>query len=98
MARDSANHEAMIARLLSRPFTIPIPGYSCEFQHFHLFFLFLISVIEVSGRVLGMARSRMRVAMFDPYAENAVVLYAPPPLSVHEQMNLKEEEKLVRRL
>ncbi|KIH51475.1 hypothetical protein ANCDUO_18439 [Ancylostoma duodenale] len=77
MARDSANHEAMIAKLLSRPFTIPIPGYS------------------LSGRVLGMARSRMRVAMFDPYAENAVVLYAPPPLSVHEQMNMKEEEKLV---
>ncbi|EYC24388.1 hypothetical protein Y032_0014g2480 [Ancylostoma ceylanicum] len=77
MARDSANHEAMIAKLLSRPFTIPLPGYS------------------LSGRVLGMARSRMRVAMFDPYAENAVVLYAPPPLSVHEQMNMKEEEKLV---
>ncbi|CAJ0595354.1 unnamed protein product [Cylicocyclus nassatus] len=77
MARDSAEHEAMIARLLSRPFTIPIPGYS------------------LSGRVLGMARSRMRVAMFDPYAENAVVLYAPPSLSAHEQMNMKEEDKLV---
>ncbi|ETN86187.1 protein, SNF2 family [Necator americanus] len=77
MARDSAEHEAMIARLLSRPFTIPIPGYT------------------LSGRVLGMARSRIRVAMFDPYAENAVVLYAPPPLSAHEEMNMKEEDKLV---
>ncbi|VDM77222.1 unnamed protein product [Strongylus vulgaris] len=77
MARDSAEHEAMIARLLSRPFTIPIAGYS------------------LSGRILGMARSRMRVAMFDPYAENAVVLYAPPPLSAHEQLNMKEEDKLV---
>lgn len=77
MARDAAEHEAMIARLLSRPFTIPLPGYS------------------LSGRVLGMARSRMRVAMFDPYAENAVVLYTPPPLSAHEMMNMKEEDKLV---
>lgn len=37
----------------------------------------------------------MRVAMFDPYAENAVVLYTPPPLSAHEMMNMKEEDKLV---
>ncbi|KJH48017.1 protein, SNF2 family [Dictyocaulus viviparus] len=49
----------------------------------------------LSGRVLGMARSRIRVAMFDPYAENAVVLYTPAPLSVHDSMNIKEEDKKV---
>ncbi|KAK6045851.1 helicase protein [Cooperia oncophora] len=62
MTRDAAEHEAMIARLLSRPFTIPLAGYS------------------LSGRVLGMARSRMRVAMFDPYAENAVVHVVVDPV------------------
>lgn len=75
--RDAVEHEKAIARILSRPFTIPLAGYS------------------LSGRVLGMARSRMRVAMFDPYAENAVVLYTPPPLSAHDHMSLKEEDKKV---
>ncbi|VDM54624.1 unnamed protein product [Angiostrongylus costaricensis] len=42
-----------------------------------------------------MARSRMKVAMFDPYAENAVVLYTPPPLSAHDHLSIKEEDKKV---
>ncbi|KAJ1361154.1 Class II histone deacetylase complex subunits 2 and 3 [Parelaphostrongylus tenuis] len=54
-----------------------------------------LSGYSLSGRVLGMARSRMRVAMFDPYAENAVVLYTPPPLSAHDQMSMKEEDRKV---
>ncbi|XGW22218.1 hypothetical protein V3C99_004876 [Haemonchus contortus] len=73
VTRGAAEHEVMIARLLSRPFTIPLAGYS------------------LSGRVLGMARCRRHVSMFDPYAENAVVLFTPPTLSAHEQMRKKED-------
>uniref|UniRef100_A0A158PBR6 DNA repair and recombination protein RAD54-like n=1 Tax=Angiostrongylus cantonensis TaxID=6313 RepID=A0A158PBR6_ANGCA len=75
--RDAVEHEKAIARILSRPFTIPLSGYC------------------LSGRVLGMARSRIRVAMFDPYAENAVVLYTPPPLSAHDHMSIKEDDRKV---
>ncbi|CAJ0579968.1 unnamed protein product, partial [Mesorhabditis spiculigera] len=77
MNRDRACHEAFIKNLLSKPFTLPIAGYS------------------FSGRALGMGRSAMRMPLYDPYAENALILYTPPPLSPEEQAAQKKEDKLV---
>ncbi|KAI1722644.1 type III restriction enzyme, res subunit family protein [Ditylenchus destructor] len=48
----------------------------------------------LSGRALGMTRS-VRMALFDPYAEGALVLYSPPELSAHEEIKLDANKKLV---
>lgn len=41
-----------------------------------------------------MTRS-VRMALFDPYAEGALVLYSPPELSAHEEIKLDPNKKLV---
>lgn len=38
------------------------------------------------GRALGIRRQGARQALHDPFEEGALVLYAPPELSIHEQM------------
>lgn len=48
-----------------------------------------------SGRALGLGKKKIRSALFDPYAENAVVLYHPPQMTAHEELHQKEDEKLV---
>jgi DNA repair and recombination RAD54-like protein len=40
-------------------------------------------------------RSGARVALFDPYAEGALVLYTPPELTAHEKLKIKDNEKKV---
>ena len=39
-----------------------------------------------------MGRSSMRVALFDPYAEGAVVLFTPPPMTHEEEMKMKDKK------
>lgn len=58
-----SEYEDMIAKLLSKPFKVPINGYIPDFH---------------SNRSLGMQRSSSRRAMHDPLACNALVLYSPP--------------------
>ncbi|KAH7697242.1 RAD54 DNA repair protein [Aphelenchoides avenae] len=76
---DQNEHEAIIQRLLAKKFKVPIEGYTGA----------------PSSRVLGLKRSGARVALFDPYAEGALVVYAPPELTAHEKMKQDETKKLV---
>lgn len=48
----------------------------------------------LTNRPLGMKRAGPPCALFDPYAEGALVLYTPPELSAHDQ--LKRSMKDVR--
>lgn len=41
---------------------------------------------------LGMRRRNVRIPLHDPYAEGALVLYAPPTLSAHDALKLKESQ------
>lgn len=41
-----------------------------------------------SNRALGMRRSGVRCPLYDPYEENALVLYEPPPLSAEEAIKV----------
>ena len=67
---ESSGHEAIIRKLLNKPFKIPIPNYSPN-SH---------------GRSLGLKRSGARQPLHDPYEENALVLYEPPELTEHEKL------------
>ena len=42
-----------------------------------------------------MRRSNVKRAMFDPYAEGALVLYVPPELTSEQQLKLEEKDKKV---
>ena len=42
-----------------------------------------------------MRRAGPRIALFDPYAEGALVLYTPPELTAHEKLKLEESKKEV---
>ncbi|CAI4225239.1 unnamed protein product [Auanema sp. JU1783] len=75
--KESESHDAIITKLLSKAFVLPVSGYA------------------YSGRALGLGKSKVRVALFDPYAENAVVLFVPPPMTAHEELHAKKEDKLV---
>ncbi|ETN67272.1 DNA repair and recombination protein RAD54 [Anopheles darlingi] len=68
----ASEHEAMILKILSQPFKVPIANY----------------VPEHSTRCLGMKRSAGRRALHDPFACNALVLYSPPELSEHEKLKM----------
>jgi hypothetical protein len=59
-----------ILKKLSQPFKCPIPNYEGC----------------NSTKNLGIRRSRVRRALYDPNTPNALVLYAPPELSQHEKM------------
>lgn len=39
-------------------------------------------------RILGMRMSGVRIALHDPYSEGALILFAPPELSAHEQLKV----------
>ncbi|XP_073974133.1 DNA repair and recombination protein RAD54-like okr isoform X2 [Rhodnius prolixus] len=71
--------ETRIRNLLSKPFRIPLIGYTGG----------------TSGRVLGMRKDGVRRPLHDPMAPNALVLYYPPQLSAHDQLNLDKEKQLV---
>nr|CAD7456439.1 unnamed protein product [Timema tahoe] len=65
-----SNHEALIRKLLSKPFKVPIPNYNGP----------------LGSRALGVGRSRCRKALHDPYEPGALVLYSPPELSAHDKL------------
>ncbi|RWS15125.1 DNA repair and recombination protein RAD54-like protein [Dinothrombium tinctorium] len=63
-------HDEMIKRILAQPFKVPIPGYS----------------EPLYGKTLGVRLNVGRRPLFDPYEENALVLYEPPFLSEHQKL------------
>lgn len=75
-------YEELVAKLLSKPFKVPIADY----------------VPETHGnRCLGLRRTLSRRALHDPYTCNALVLYTPPDeqvkVSVHEKL-LQDNSKI----
>ncbi|PVD23054.1 hypothetical protein C0Q70_16316 [Pomacea canaliculata] len=75
---DSFSHEALIKKILSKPFKIPIPNYQAGNGLFN--------------RALGLRRQGTRQPLHDPDEENALVLYAPPILSAHELMKVDQNK------
>uniref|UniRef100_A0A914VVU3 DNA repair and recombination protein RAD54-like n=1 Tax=Plectus sambesii TaxID=2011161 RepID=A0A914VVU3_9BILA len=73
-------HEEFIKKLLSRPFKVPIEGYTGN---------------GYGSRPLGMRGGGMRCSLHDPYAEGALVLYSPPELSAHDQLKLDVSKRPV---
>ncbi|KAM9761510.1 DNA repair and recombination protein RAD54-like [Menidia menidia] len=73
---DADKHEAFIRSILSKPFKVPIANYSGP----------------LGLRALGLKRSGVRKALHDPFAEDALVLYAPPALSAHELLTADKEK------
>lgn len=62
-------YEELVAKLLSRPFKVPIPDY----------------VPDTHGnKCLGLRRTIVRRALHDPFACNALVLYTPPEEQVKQ--------------
>uniref|UniRef100_A0A1I7VZT2 DNA repair and recombination protein RAD54-like n=1 Tax=Loa loa TaxID=7209 RepID=A0A1I7VZT2_LOALO len=47
------------------------------------------------ARPLGLRHSAVRCALFDPYAEGALVLFTPPELSAHDALKLDATNKQV---
>ncbi|XP_074597917.1 DNA repair and recombination protein RAD54-like okr [Brevipalpus obovatus] len=76
MNKENACHEDLIARILCQPFKVPIKGYQSNGY----------------GRTLGLRRSGVKRALFDPFADNALVVYEPREYSEHEKLTLKPEE------
>lgn len=75
-----SDHEDLIAKILSRPFKVPIPDYVPD-SH--------------GNRCLGLKRSIIRRALHDPYACNALVVYTPPELSQHDKIHVDRSKILV---
>ena len=42
-----------------------------------------------------MRRSNTRIALWDPYAENALVLFTPPEVSEHEKLKMDASKRQV---
>ncbi|XP_060685884.1 DNA repair and recombination protein RAD54-like isoform X1 [Hemiscyllium ocellatum] len=73
---DSSQHEAFIRSILSKPFRVPIPNYTGS----------------LGLKALGIKRAGARRSLHDPYEEDALVLYEPPPLSAHDQLKADKEK------
>ena len=69
---ETSAHEALIRKLLNKPFKIPIPNYTPSSY----------------GKSLGLRRSGTRQPLHDPYEEGALVLYEPPELSEHDKLKV----------
>lgn len=80
-ALTQSEYEKAIAKVLSRPFKVPIADYIPDYSS--------------GNRCLGIRRSTVRKALHDPYACNALVLYTPPEYTEHERMTMKAEDILV---
>lgn len=74
-----SHHEALIRKILSKPFKIPIPNYKGT----------------TLNRALGVRRQGSRQPLHDPYEEGALVLYTPPELSAHDQLKIDLEKQPV---
>uniref|UniRef100_A0A7E4VR40 DNA repair and recombination protein RAD54-like n=1 Tax=Panagrellus redivivus TaxID=6233 RepID=A0A7E4VR40_PANRE len=72
-------HEEIMRKLLATPFKVPIDGY----------------VGGRTTRTLGMRFNSRKIALFDPYGENALVLYTPPEITMAEQLKQKDADKKV---
>lgn len=72
-------HEAFIKSILSKPFKVPLKDYKGGMH----------------GKSLGMKKKAHKLCQYDPFEENALVLYHPPEVSAHDQLSLKNEDKLV---
>ena len=63
------------------------------------YYSLLLQIIPPSGgrscRTLGLRRNSAKIALFDPYAENALVVYTPAELTKQEEMKLNEKDKKV---
>lgn len=64
---------------LAQPYKCPVPNY----------------VGGYSNRTLGIRRSVVKRALYDPNTPNALVLYAPPELSEHEKLKRDSKDILV---
>ncbi|XP_072430600.1 DNA repair and recombination protein RAD54-like isoform X2 [Chiloscyllium punctatum] len=73
---DSSQHEAFIRSILAKPFRVPIPNYTGS----------------LGLKALGIKRAGARRSLHDPYEEDALVLYEPPPLSAHDQLKADKEK------
>lgn len=63
-------HEALIRKILAKPFKVPIPNYQgCTY-----------------AKGLGIKRKGPRRALHDPFEEDALVLYSPAELTAHEKL------------
>jgi len=67
-------HEALIKKLLNKPFKVPIKGY----------------VGGGYGRSLGVRRAGGRQPLHDPDGETALILHHPVDLSEHEKMKVDQ--------
>lgn len=86
---DIIDYESLIASVLSRKFTCPVPNY----------------VPDTHGnRCLGLKRTSFRRALHDPCACNALVLYIPPTdsatvggsaMSQHDRLKVDQSKILV---
>jgi len=72
-------HEALIRKILAKPFKVPIPNYQGS----------------TYSRGLGIKRKGPRRALHDPYEEDALVLHSPPELSAHEKLTVDLESQEV---
>lgn len=72
----SSFHEALIRKILSKPFKIPIPNY----------------VPGANSRSLGLRKSGVRQALHDPEEPNALVLFEPPMLTATEKVSVNLEK------
>uniref|UniRef100_A0A0A9Z4R9 DNA repair and recombination protein RAD54-like n=2 Tax=Lygus hesperus TaxID=30085 RepID=A0A0A9Z4R9_LYGHE len=75
----TSEHEARIKQILSKPFKIPLIGYTGG----------------CSGRALGMRKDGVRRPLHDPLAPNALVLYTPPQYTATDLLKLDKEKQLV---
>lgn len=50
----------------------------------------LVFVGSGMSKSLGMRRKSVKCCLHDPFAEGALVLYSPPEVSAHDQLNQKE--------
>ncbi|KAF5291759.1 hypothetical protein FQA39_LY14247 [Lamprigera yunnana] len=66
-----------IIKKLAQPYKCPIPNYEGSY----------------STKTLGMRRSRVRRALYDPNVPNALVLYSPPEVTEHDK--LKNNAKIL---
>lgn len=76
-------YEELVAKLLSKPFKVPIPDYVPD-PH--------------ANRCLGLRRTVIRRALHDPNACNALVLYTPPPEQVSSGIHaslLQDKSKIL---
>lgn len=77
---NNADHEDLIARLLSKAFKVPIPNYVSDGH---------------GNRCLGLKRSMVRRALHDPFACNALVLFTPPEVQLAKQLKVDKTKIIV---